>query len=218
MLRVGKAGQSGVATVEFHIVALFALLPLCLGTLQLALLLGENHHVDHAAFEAARAAAMANGDLDAARRGFARAASVLFVGSQEEGDGVTAGRVAGAYAAALADQALFGRFRIVRPDADVSEDFAIWRENLRVIPNDNLEYRSNRPGARSGLSIQQANVLRLEVTWCRPLIVPFARELLLGVLSRVDRDPWHRFCYARQRVPIRSFATAPMQSDFRVSS
>ena len=48
--------------------ALFALLPLCLGTLQLALLLAENHHIDHAEFLATRHAAMSQGDLDAARR------------------------------------------------------------------------------------------------------------------------------------------------------
>ena len=43
-----------MATLEFHIVAVLALLPVCLGTLQIALLLVANHYVDFAAFAAAR--------------------------------------------------------------------------------------------------------------------------------------------------------------------
>jgi hypothetical protein len=87
-----------------------------------------------------------------------------------------------------------------------------------VIPNDGLEYRTKVAGERSGLTLQQANILRLEVSWCRPLVVPFARELLLGALLAVDRDPWRRYCYSEGRVPIRSEGISPMQSDFRVSS
>jgi len=108
-------GQRGVATVEFYIVALFALLPLCLGGLELALLMGENHHLDHAAFQAARHAAMTHGDLDSARRALATAATVLFVDAREELDrGNVATRVARGYAAALADQVRFSRLRIIR--------------------------------------------------------------------------------------------------------
>lgn len=205
--------------VEFHIVALFALLPLCLGTLQLALLLAENHHVDHAAFQAARHAAMTNGDIQAARRAFAQAGAVLFVRTPDELDkGNIAGRVATAMAAALADQARFARVRILDPDDDAQADFAERRGDVRVIPNDSLEYRSATPGRRSGRTIQQANILRLEVSWCRPLVVPFAAQLLLGTLRAIDHDAWHQYCYSQGRVPIRSLSVTPMQSDFRVSS
>jgi hypothetical protein len=205
--------------VEFHVVALFALLPLCLGAVQMALLMSENHHVDHAAFLAARQAAMGQGDLGMARRAFAQAASVLFVeaGSEVDASNV-AQRVGTAYGTALADQAQFGRFRIVSPDADAQADFAIRRGSARVIPNDGLEYRPRAPGRRSGMSIQEANVLRLEVVWCRPLIVPFARELLLGALRVIDRDPWRQYCYSQGRIALRSEGVSPMQSDFRVSS
>jgi hypothetical protein len=219
MLRAGRAGASGVATVEFHIVALFALLPMCLGTLQLGLLMSDNHHVDHAAFLAARRAAMSGGGLESARQAFAQASSVLLVDAASELDADNvAGRVARAHALALADQARFARFRVVNPDADAQSDFALRRGDQRVIPNDGLEYRTKVAGERSGLTLQQANILRLEVSWCRPLVVPFARELLLGALRAVDRDPWRRYCYSEGRVPIRSEGISPMQSDFRVSS
>jgi hypothetical protein len=205
--------------VEFQIVALFAVLPLCLGMLQVAILLAENHHIDHAAFLAARYAAMSHGEISAARRAFTQAASVLFVNAEVPVERSNASaRVATAIAAAAVDQALFARIRILEPDAAAQQDFAIRRGSARVIANDGLEYRSRQPGRRSGMTLQQANVLRLEVEWCRPLIVPFARELLLGTLRLLDRDPWHQGCYAAGRVPIRSEGTSPMQSDFRVSS
>lgn len=205
--------------VEFQIVALFALLPLCLGMLQLALLLAENHHIDHATFHAARRASMANGDIGSARRAFAQAASVLFVDARTELDaGNAATRVASAYAAVLVDQARFSRFTVLSPSVQAQADFSIRRRDWRVIPSDGLELRSAAPGSRSGVSIQQANVLRLQVSWCRPLIVPLIRELLIATLRRLDQDPWHQYCYAEGRVPIRSEGASQMQSDFRVSS
>lgn len=219
MLSVAPRYGRGAATLEFQIVALFALLPLCLGTLQLALLLAENHHIDHAAFMAARRAAMAQGDLDTARNAFAQGALPLLLDSSEEvAEGNLTARVATAYAAVRVDLAAFARFRLISPDADAQSDFAINRDGGRVIPNDALAYRSTQPGQKSGLTVQQANLLRLEVTWCRPLIVPFARELLLGLLRTVDRDAWHNLCYAAGRIPIRSEGISAMQSDFRVSS
>jgi Flp pilus assembly protein TadG len=215
----GRGRIQGAATVEFQIVALFALLPLCLGMLQLALLLADNHHIDFAAFHAARRAAMEQGELQSARRAFAQASSVLFVDAGEEVDaGNITGRAASAYARATADQVRFARIRVIGPDADAQADFAVARAEGRVIPNDGLQYRASTPGRRSGLSIQQANILRLEVSWCRPLIVPFARQLIIGSLRAMDRDPWHQYCYSEGRVPVRSESATPMQSDFRVSS
>lgn len=215
----GRRNCRGAAAVEFQIVATLALLPLCLGMLQLALLVAENHQLDFAAFHAARRAAMEQGATGPARRALAQAASALFVDGE---GGINAenisSRAAGAYALALADQARFARLRVLAPDADAQEDFAELRGGNRVIPNDGLQYRSPAAGRRSGLSIQQANILRLEVNWCRPLIVPFARQLLLGALRTIDLDPWHQYCYSEGRVPVRSESATPMQSDFRVSS
>ncbi len=205
--------------VEFHIVALFALMPLCLGTLQMALLMIENHHLDHAAFLAARHGAVKHGDLSEVKRAFAQAVTVLFVESGTPLDrGNVLPRVAAAYAAATVDIAAYARVRLLAPDPDARADFAIRRDGQQVIPNDALESRSMAPGRRSGISLQQANVLRIEISYCRPLIVPFAGPLLLGTLRLLDNDLWHQRCYAAGRVPVRSEGVAPMQSDFRVTS
>ncbi|MEO6078683.1 MAG: hypothetical protein ABIQ86_02745 [Steroidobacteraceae bacterium] len=204
--------------VEFHIVALLALMPLCLGTVQAALLMVENHHLDHAAFLAARQGAVKQGDLSEVRRAYAQAITVLFVGSGTPLDrGNVLPRVATAYAAATADITAYARVRLLAPTTDARADFAILRDGQQVIPNDSLEFRSMAPGRRSGISLQQANVLRIEFSYCRPLIVPFAGPLLLGTLRILDHDLWHQRCYAAGRIPVRSEGVAPMQSDFRVS-
>jgi hypothetical protein len=219
MLKPVRARCQGAAMIEFHVVALLALLPMCLGTLQVALLLVENHHLDHAAFLAARHGATRNGDMGEVRRAFAQAASTLHVGSATPLDRSNVlERVASAYAAVTADMVVHARVRLLSPPAEAQADFAIRRDAQQVIPNDALEFRSTAPGRRSGMSLQQANVLRLEFTYCRPLVVPFASQLLLGTLRMLDHDPWHQRCYAAGRIPVRSEGVAPMQSDFRVSS
>jgi hypothetical protein len=205
--------------IEFQVVALLALLPLSLGTLQIALLMVENHHLDHAAFLAVRHGASRHGNLGEMRRAFAQASSTLYVGSATPLDRSNViGRVATAYAAATADIAVHARVRLLSPTTDAYADFAIPRSGEQVIPNDALEFRSTAPGRRSGMSLQQANVLRVEFTYCRPLVVPFAGQLLLGTLRMLDHDPWHQRCYAAGRIPVRSEGVAPMQSDFRVTS
>jgi Flp pilus assembly protein TadG len=219
MFRLNPGRCRGAALLEFHIVALLALMPMCLGTLQMALLLVENHHLDHAAFLAARYGAVRQGDMSEVRRAFAQGVSILYVGSTTPLDRSNVlERVASAYAAATADIAVHARVRLLSPTAEAHADFAVRRNAEQVIPNDALEFRSTAPGRRSGISLQQANVLRLEFTYCRPLIVPFARQLMLGTLRLLDHDPWHQRCYAAGRIPVRSEGVAPMQSDFRVSS
>lgn len=199
--------------------ALFALLPMCLGTLQILLLMVENHHLDHAAFLAARRGAVKQGDISEMKRAFAQAATPLFMRSDSRLDrSNVVARVATAYAVATADIALHANVRVLAPDADARADFVITRNGQQVIPNDALEYRSMAAGRRSGMSLQQANVLRVEFSYCRPLIVPFAGHLLIGALRRLDHDPWHQRCYAAGRIPLRAEGVAPMQSDFRVSA
>jgi hypothetical protein len=219
MLKSDRARCRGAATIEFHVVALLALLPMCLGTLQVALLLVENHHLDHAAFLAARHGAARHGDMEEVRRAFAQGTSILHVGSATPLDrGNVLERVVSAYASATADMAVHARVRLLSPSAEAQADFAIRRGEEQVIPNDALEFRSAAPGRRSGMSLQQANVLRVEFSYCRPLVVPFVSQLWLGTMRMMDHDPWHQRCYAAGRIPVRSEGVAPMQSDFRVSS
>jgi len=217
MLRTGITRMRGATMVEFHIVTLFAMLPLCMGLLQAALLATENHHVDHAAFMAARAGATAGGNAGNMREEFARVMTPLFVTSGTALDkGNVSSRVIAAYGAALEDFIAYGSLRVLAPDPAALRDFSQRRDGFDVIPNDSLEHRSQAPVRESGVTLQAANVLRVEFTYCRPLIVPFARHMLIGLLQYLDGDPVHARCYLAGRAPIVSVGTAPMQSDFRI--
>ncbi len=143
------------------------------------------------------------------RSEFTKAMVPLFVSSAEplNRDNVVT-RVVGAYARAAVDVSLHARFTTLAPDVTAQREFAIEREGQRVIPNDSLNYRSS--------GVREANLLKVEVVYCHPLLVPFARELMIGALRTIDHDPWHHYCYSSGRVPIRSVGVTPMQSDFRV--
>jgi hypothetical protein len=212
-------GQGGAATVEFYLVTLLALLPLCLGMLQMSLLLVANHHIDHAAFMAARAGAVHQGDTGAMRSEFARVMTPLFVESTSPLDsGNLAARVGSARIRSISDITAFSRIRVLSPSPAATRDFSEIRDGATVIPSDGLQHRSNVLGETSGVSLQQANMLRVEFTYCRPLIVPFIRGLMIGLLRQLDPEPSNLRCYAAGRVPIRSTGTAPMQSDFIASA
>lgn len=218
MLTGRRCRALGAAMVEFHGVALLAALPLCLGILQAGLLQVASQQVELAAFLAARAGAVAGGDAGRIRQVFQQALSPLLVQVEEGLTGANVGqRVMAAQAANAAALAAYVRVQVLAPGPDEAADFAISRGGRQVIPNDGLEYRTGTPGIRSGVSLQEANVLRLAATWCHPLVVPFAAELLLATLARLDPDPWHQLCYAGHRVPVRSVVHVPMQTDFRIS-
>jgi hypothetical protein len=163
---------------------------------------------------AARQGAVRHGDVAAMRSEFARALTPLLAKAEPvDRDNVTQ-QVLSAYADALRDVTLFARLEVVSPDAKAQQDFAMNRDGRRIIPNDSLTFRSATLGERSGISLQEANVLRVKFTYCRPVIVPFIRQMMLGFLQRIDPDPWNAHCYADGRVPLVSTGTAPMQSDF----
>lgn len=213
-----RSQQKGVATVELYLVALLALLPLCLGILQTALLLVANHHIDNAAFMAARHGAVRQGDMTAMRSEFARALTPLLITAGPVNRDNLTEKVLAAYAEAQRDVTLFSQIEVISPDISAQQDFVEKRNGRRIIPSDALALRSIAPGKRSGISLQQANILRVKFTYCRPMIVPFIRQLMLGLLQRIDSNPWHARCYAQGRVPITSVGSAPMQSDFLVGS
>jgi hypothetical protein len=122
-------------------------------------------------------------------------------------------QLAAARARAEADVRLFGTVERLRPSAEDFQDFARERDGRTGIPNDALEYRSTRAGARSGHSVQEANWLQIRVGYCHRLVVPLIDRLLPAVLARLDADVAHGRCYAAGRVPLSVESSAPMQSE-----
>ncbi|PCJ15541.1 MAG: hypothetical protein COB04_13070 [Gammaproteobacteria bacterium] len=67
--------------------------------------------------------------------------------------------------------------RIVNPTREAFDDFG------NVIPNSHLSARGNVPGTTSLVSIQDANVLRIQVAYGLPLIVPFAGNFIIETFT-----------------------------------
>lgn len=208
--------QRGSALLEFQIVALFGALPLLLGTVQLFLLLLASHTVQFATVEAARAGAVQGAEPAAMRRAFATGLVPLHAASYEEpSSSNVVPLVAAAWASASAEALVFAEVEILSPDAAAFADFATPGPAGPAIRNDGLEGRPVTPGARSGLSIQEANLLRIRARWCQPVIVPFAGDALIATLRRLDTELFAQRCYAAGRVPLSGDATVNMQSDAR---
>ena len=71
-------------------------------------------------------------------------------------------------------------FTRVNPDTTAFMDFgyADAASGWQTIPNDNLMYRNAERGGMSGLSIQDANLLKLQVMYCYPVFLPLVGRFL----------------------------------------
>jgi hypothetical protein len=208
--------ERGASLVEFHIVAVLGALPVLLGMLQVFLLLLAAHTVQFASAQAARAGAVHGANPAAMRRAFTLGLVPLLVASVEEpGSGNVVPLVGAAWSRASAEALVFAQVEILSPDAAAFADFATPGPDGMAIRNDGLEQRPVTRGARSGLSIQEANLLRVRARWCQPLIVPFAGELLVSALRVLDADAFAQRCYAAGRIPLAGDAAVNMQSDVR---
>lgn len=208
-----KARCRGGALIELQVVALTALLPLLFGILQIGHLLVGHHVLSFAAAEAARAGAVDHARSAAMMQGLIDGLLPLFVESDRiDDDGGPISAVLAARARAEADVRLHGRIERLTPSSADFDDHAREADGQRYIPNDALEYRDVAPRRPGGRSLQAANLLRIRVTWCHPLVVPLIDRILPALLERIDPDPADLACYAVRRVPLRVQTTAPMQS------
>lgn len=212
--RERSARQRGAALVELTIVALLALLPLTLGILQVALLYIGKHTLNHAAFLAARAGAVANGERAAIERHLAKGLAPLHAGGRVD---ITPTNVlregARAYARAYADVLRVDRtrIRILNPTPNSFADFGRVRDGRLEIP---LTVGPERdvPRGRSGQTRADATLLRLRVDYCHPLIVPLVDRLIVALLRRLDADPFAQACNASGRVMLSAHALVQMHS------
>jgi len=218
--------------VEFAIVSPFALL-FVLGIIQLGLMYTAKQIVNEGAFLAARAGAVQNAQLEKMTDTMVRAL-LPFYQDTSNSDDLT--RLTAALAGATTDTTCvplaqcFLKVDVINPTAAAFEDFGITSAasgGHTYIPNDNLEFRSHTvTGASSGLSIQDANALRIKVTYGYELKVPLMKAVFNAVMCGVstgidafgttpapgaDSNDCTDF-YSKGRVPLVSYATVQMQT------
>ena len=222
---IASKREHGATLVEFVIAAplvLFILLVL----MQYALLFHAKSQLNYATFEAARAGTVANARPTAIRAAFDRAMTGY------HGGGTTSVELAAARTKALAE-APFARIEILSPTRESFDDFhspalaARMGEAARVIPNTNLAHlhcpidrpacRGNPASNASGQTLQDANLLKLRISYGIPVIkqIPLAGPFMaraLAVLDPSDGDAFRSGLIADGRIPIVAHTVMRMQS------
>ncbi len=187
---IRRARQRGQSLSEFVIVAP-VLLFFCFGLIQYALMFQARATLDSAVLLAAREGAVNHAELAAMQRGLARGLAPLHAHAADLQGATEALR------RATQDVQQNVRIAIVNPTADQLEDFGQTRRDpesgrmVREIPNEWLRYRRTNLGARSGVDIQDANLLKIRVHYCYDMIVPFVNRVVyyaVNGIGAVARD------------------------------
>lgn len=220
--------------VEFLIV-LPLLLMLVFGTLQIAFILHAKVTLNYAAFEAARAGSLGGARMFFMEHAAARALAPLYTHSNRIDD-----YKKGRERVRKEIEDGFLRIELVNPAPASFRDFGVKVGSDIVIPNDNLIYRGVKLGSESSQTVQDANLIKVQVYYCYEMFVPFANRIMWAMMRYSPMDalpadvpvlaPEHRFgapesgtfaeeCVKNKHaadgflgIPIRSQAIMRMQS------
>ncbi|HEY3487446.1 MAG TPA: TadE family protein [Gammaproteobacteria bacterium] len=225
------------------VIILPVMLLLVLGALQFALIYHAKITLNYATFEAARAGALNYGSRRAMEYALARGLTPLYTSVRPgESDLDKMGEVKAVYSRIMNE--INGADPAVPDDADDrivcierlnpgDDAFVAHGINLGgvlpdpIIPNDNLLYRSTDTNG-ADVSVQDANLLKIKVTYCYHMIVPFISNLIQKLMlgSADPDDPeipegWNtpttlgnfkEACYADERFPVESVSIVRMQT------
>lgn len=206
--------------VEFIIVTPVILL-LLFGALQFAFIYHAKTALNYATFEAARFGAVSNARMTEIENAFTRAMAAIHTHDDTPEDVICAREIV-----RHEIENNFVSIQILNPPR---EAFDPPLGDGDVIPNDNLMYRT--ASSTSGLTIQDANLLKIRVTYCYPLYVPYMNRVL-GILltndesadcpgctgARTDTGTFERGCLNNGRFPINAQAIVRMQSPAMLSA
>jgi len=206
-----RARQRGATMVEFAVVLFIpAFLMLIFAIAEMALMYQAKTVVDIAALAAARA-----GAIDHAREGVTSSMHIAGASALAPlymGDTASNGEVVRAVGSALADSVLFLSIDVLNPTRASFNDHGITVGGRRLIPNDNLMYRGTAIKGASMQNIQDANLLKIRLTYCYKPEMPLNAEFLAMALSPFSLISGGR-CKVAGRIPISSEAIVRMQSE-----
>lgn len=178
------ARKRGQSMVEYLII-LPLLLILVLGAIQFALLYQIKNTLNYATFVAARHGALKQANKNAIKDALASGMTPLFTFEPDAGS-LLKGRV---IAMIEVFNPMTTSVELLSPTKAALTDFGIDDPEggaFKVIPNDNLMYRSTTPGSSSKVSVQDANILKIRVTYCAKLIVPLANVTFYSLVNGIN--------------------------------
>jgi hypothetical protein len=214
--------NSGQSMVEFIIVTPVILL-LLFGGLQFALIYHAKTALNYAAFEAARFGAVSNARMSEMENAFARGMAAIHTHNPTPDD-VMCGRE-------IVYRELeegFVKIEVLNPppETDFFNEMAFDGD---TIPNDNLMYRDLM--SSDGLTIQDANLLKIRTSYCYPMYVPYINRVLGIILTNAPNpncpgcqgtvtaaNSFELGCLRNGRFPIHSQAIVRMQSPAQLSA
>ncbi len=200
--------QQGASLIEFSIVGLSVVL-IALFTLQLGLVYHAKTTLNYAVFEAARSGAVHNGSISAIRTELGMRLAPL-----EGGDGSEKRALLAIVKSSLRiKDPLNTRVVVLNPTKAAFRDWAIRDPETgeRFIPVNHLRHQSHAVGKHSGLSLRDANILKLQVTHGFDLHVPVVGKLMTTAMRWIDAG--NAEFYLRGKWPLQSVATVRMQSN-----
>lgn len=211
-----KNKQRGAGAIEIVAIAA-ALIPLSLAGVQVALMYNAKGVLNNATFEAARVGAVENAKVEPMKEALARNLIPLY------GGGTDATSIAKSYGTAYLDlkapatgSALSGaglKVEVLNPTKQAFVDFGHDDTNgNRAIPNSHLKYRERDIGSHSGVNIQDANLLKIKVTYGYRLFVPVVNKVIGQAMAIIDSENSAYYLADPPRIPIEATATVRMHS------
>ena len=215
-IRTSIRQQRGQSLIEFCIVVP-AFVFLILVIFQFVLIYRAKSLLDFATLQAARAGAVSGVNHSEMRSALEMAMAPLYATSPD-----AAGAVAARAKVALLwkNPLLSPKIEVISPSRAAYNEFRERQFDGRyALPNDNLAFRDARVGS-SRVSVQDANILKIKVTYPMPLIVPFADRVIAGLSDLVSEGDSFRPASmliedpitGHRRMPIESYAIVRMQS------
>jgi hypothetical protein len=208
--------------VEFIIVTPVMLL-LVFGTLQFAFLYHAKTALNYASFQTAREGAVNQAHMAIMENAFARNMAAIYTNDDNMTEVTDArDRIRQEIAAG------FVRIEVINPTGDMFSAFGVDPDGdgTLEIPNDNLMYRPVTREPLSNATVQDANLLKLRITYCYPMFVPYVNRALAIMLTQAP-DPdtcvgcsgtfsatgtFERNCLDNGRFPLNAQAIVRMQS------
>lgn len=188
--------RSGQALVEFLIIYPTLLL-LILGGFQFALIYQAKSTLNYATFMAARQGALKNGKMTSIKDGLAGGMTPLFATTKDDYGDFFKARV---IAAVEVFNPLTTKIDVLSPTADAYNAHKADSESGTEIPNDNLMYRPTT--VKGGMSVQDANLLTIQVTYCTRLVVPIINRVIYSLyFGFVGEDVLAAKYYSEADVP-----------------
>lgn len=177
----GTRPQQRGQTMTEYLIILPSLLMLVLSVIQFALIYQAKASLNYATFMGARQGALKNANKTSIKDGLAGGMTPFFTRASGAPflDDLAKGRI---IAAIEVFNPMTTNVVIISPTVEAYNKL---KASDASIPNDNLAYRSSAVPDGAGMSIQDANLLKIRVTYCVKLVVPFVDRIIYGLASGI---------------------------------